>query len=99
MKTFWLSTCFYPHVNMFHASYSESIINCNCTAALVILDRFGLFCCKISLYNFYQFIFRTLVYRSNTLGINIHTVLPGMITHNLSVVSKIQLQHVSLVIL
>lgn len=54
---------------------------------------------KISLYDLYHFLLLTFVYRSNILGINIHTVSPGMITHSLPVISKIQLQHVSLIFL
>lgn len=43
------------------------------------------------------FLFVTFVYRSSILGMNIHTVWPSMITYGLSVISKIQLQHVFLI--
>lgn len=90
---------------MFHANYLEFIINLNCTAPLVILDKIWSILLqswssdKISLYDLYQFSLLTFVYRSSILGINIHTVLPGTMTHCLSVISKIQPQHVPLIFL
>lgn len=89
---------------MFHASYLEIILNFNCTAALVILDIFGLFCCNPGLmarfpYMAYISFYFSLSFTEAIFWGSIFTLLPGMITHGLSVISKIQLQHVSLIFL